>query len=83
MIMRRTCLDRHRLPLAALVAPETLARIGAIQEEAGGRFSRGRILDLAIQVAEKELMKEALGRQIVVIVLSPQTERNLGLMPEP
>ena len=75
--------DRNRQPLAVLVDPETLARISTIQEKAECPWSRGRILDRAVQIAEEELLREALDRQIVIVALSPQTERNLGLIPEP
>ena len=67
--------------MAVLVDPETLTRISAIQKEAEGRWSRGRILDRAMDIAANELMQEAFGRQVIIITMSPQTERNLRLAP--
>jgi hypothetical protein len=68
MARARIPLPDRRRPLGIYVSPATFDRLRRITADLDLPWSRGSIIDRALEIAETQLLTEAEGRQIVVLL---------------
>ncbi len=72
---------RRRVPLGITVSPASIKVLDRITVGLDVPWSRGSIVDRALELAEEELLREAAGRQIVVLLGSFPSTNDPELSP--